>query len=534
MAGSTFEQLLSRSHWRLLARTLLVISLVMASLLAYLVINEQSLEGNQGFLDEVKTHSTPLRDLLIGAPAETIDRTLTYTADVGVSVPFFDTGSLFAQSEDSMLSDFGVKFAYQQRLPTEHLQWVEDGQRYAPGPMRRLGVVPAHWQRALAQLPSEGVILAEPPDSPLFGLKYTEGGLDTLLIPIEPGRAVAMVVPRRWMSGSDTLLFAVLTFLILWACGLLLLSPPALLVGYWQVRREARDLARPLAELTRAAQSMQDGETPARLPLEGSQEIQALANAFNLMIRQLDHARLDLEGSRDELQQTLDAQREWMANVSHDLRTPLATISGYAEVLERDHPELQAMGIIRRETANMGRLVDDLFELARLEASRLPLYPQPVALVEVLQQTRLAFAKQAWDRGVLLKCDHAVDAQHPVAKADPQRLAQILSNLVTNAIRHTEPGGYIALQCGRSEAGVWITVSDSGSGIAVADLPRVFERSFRGDRARRDGVDRRHAGLGLTISYGLAQAMGGELTVVSTWGEGSTFTLLLPSHQVPT
>ncbi len=530
MSAITFEQLLRRSHWRLLVRTLLALSLLFALMLTLMLIGEQSREGNQNFLLDVRANAKHLRTLLKTAPISTVDTMLTHTARSGVAIPFFQIGSDEHRAGSSVLDAFAINFAYLQRLPPGHLQWVDQGRRYAVGPMRDLGPVPPHWKQALDHAPEDGVVLEEPPQSPLFKLSYVEGGLDTLLVPIERNRAVAFVLPRRWLNVSDMVVVALATVLLLWLGGMLLLSPPAVLLGYWQVQREARELARPLAQLTRAAETLQDGSTPARLPLEGAQETQKLAAAFNAMAEKLADARCELERSRDTLQHTLDTQRELFANISHDLRTPLTAISGYAEVLERDHPDLRATTIIRREAASMARLVDDLFELARLEASTLPLYPQPVWLHEALQQIRQTFSKQAWDRGVLLKLETCEDMPHVVIDIDPQRLSQILSNLVANAIRHTAPGGYIELRSGASDDVAWIEVVDSGSGIANEDLPRIFERSFRGDRARRDGSEHRHAGLGLTIAHELARAMSGALTVTSMIGEGSTFTLRFPNQ----
>ncbi len=530
MSAITFEQLLRRSHWRLLVRTLLALSLLFALMLTLLLIGEQSREGSQRFLLDVRANAAHLRTLLKATPIATVDRILTHTARSGIPIPLFQIGSDQPLADSRVVDAFAINFAYLQRLPPGHLQWVDQGHRYAVGPMRDLGPVPPHWKQALDRAPEQGLVLEEPPQSPLFNLKYVEGGLDTLLIPIERDRAVAFVLPRRWLSVSDMVLVAIATVLALWLGGMLLLSPPALLLGYWQVRREARELARPLAQLTYAAETLQDGSKPARLPLEGAQETQKLALAFNAMAEKLADARSERERSRDALQRTLDTQRELFANISHDLRTPLTAISGYAEVLERDHPDLRATTIIRREAASMARLVDDLFELARLEASTLPLYPQPVPLREALQQIRQTFSKQAWDRGVLLKLETSDDMPAPVITVDPQRLSQILSNLVANAIRHTAPGGYIALRSGVSDDATWIDVIDSGSGIADEDLPRIFERSFRGDRARRDGSEQRHAGLGLTIAHELAEAMGGALSVTSTIGEGSTFTLRFPNQ----
>jgi signal transduction histidine kinase len=549
-----FEQLLRRSHLRLLLRTLLALSLLFASLLTAFAMSEQTREANQRFLMEIRANAGDLRAVLAGAPQRTVDAVLTQSARGGIVVPIAQLGGrgesrpMFGLIDaHGMLADFGLRISLQQQVPSEYLQWVDRGTRYAPGPLRPLGPVPAHWAAALTVATAEGAIIAEPPGSPLYALPFTEGGLDTLLIPIDRERSVAVVLPRHWMTARDAAIFALLAFLIFWICGLLLLMPPALLIGVWQARREARVLSRPLAHLTRVVEDLNEDDEPPRLTPEGAQETRKLAIAFNRMIERLERAWGELEASRDDLQRTVSAQRELFANVSHDLRTPLTAIATHAEVLERDHSALREIAVIRQEAANLGRLVDDLFELARLESEQLTFDSGPVDVGDALRQVKQAFAAQAWRRGVLLRLAAGLEPRDSgegvrrnhegkpldglIVVADPQRLNQALSNLVTNAIRHTAAGGYIELDAHADpadDARLRIDVIDSGEGIAESDLPRIFDRTFRSDRARRGGGDRRHAGLGLSIARGLVEAMGGRLDAASVVGEGSRFTIALP------
>jgi signal transduction histidine kinase len=531
----SFEQLLRRSHLRLLLRTLLAISLLFALFITTVAVSEQTREANQSFLKEIRSNAGYLRAVLADAPDSTVDAVLTHSARNGMTVPFLQIGGhseprpfLGLIDAYGMFTEFGLRFSFQQQLPSDYLQWIDGDRRFAAGPLRPLGTVPAHWAAAIANAPADGAIIAEPADSPLYALRFTEGGLDTLLLPVGDGRAVAVVLPRHWMTAQDTAIFAVLAFLMLWIGGFALLMPPALLLGAWQARREARVLSRPLSQLTQVVERLNENDDPPRLDPEGSQETQRLAVAFNHMVMRLEHAWDALENSRDDLQHTLDAQRELFANISHDLRTPLTAISGYAEVLERDRPELRETQVIRQEAMNMSRLVDDLFELARLESAQVSFDLRMVDIGEVLRQSKLSFTAQAWSRGVLLRLGAGIDAKGLNAYVDPQRLHQVLSNLLSNAIRHTAAGGYIELDASIDDARIRIDVIDSGEGIAEDDLPRIFDRAFRSDRARRVGSGQRHAGLGLSIARGLIEAMNGTLHAQSTLGEGSRFIIALP------
>jgi signal transduction histidine kinase len=236
-----------------------------------------------------------------------------------------------------------------------------------------------------------------------------------------------------------------------------------------------------------------------------------------------------------------------IANVSHDLRTPLASLTAYLESLET-HPDRLAdyLPVLRDETGRLARLVDDLFALARLDAGELELHLGSVELKPLIGKIVAGCAPLAWDsRRVVVEADlpdgpfdrlragsSAGSGQAlPPVLADSQRVAQILDNLLTNALRHTPEGGVITISArqvpGTSEVpGTWveIRVTDTGIGIAPEDLPHVFERFYRADPARSGGG----AGLGLAIVKGLVEAQGGQVGVESTPGQGASFWFTLP------
>ncbi|HUU60892.1 MAG TPA: HAMP domain-containing sensor histidine kinase, partial [Acidimicrobiia bacterium] len=213
--------------------------------------------------------------------------------------------------------------------------------------------------------------------------------------------------------------------------------------------------------------------------------------------------------------------------VGHDLRTPLTTIAGYAEALEEGKvapDELSRVsGVIHRESGRLSRLLEDLMLLSRLEAGEFQLRPEQVDLARHLGGSVEAYRGRAEAAGVRLEGD--LGAAPPMT-VDPDRIDQMVGNLVENALRYTPQGGTVRLLLRREEAGVRISVSDTGPGIEAVDLPHIFERLYVAQRyrpARPEG-----SGLGLAIVKELAEAMGGTTGVVSEPGRGTTVSVTLP------
>jgi two-component system, OmpR family, phosphate regulon sensor histidine kinase PhoR len=220
-----------------------------------------------------------------------------------------------------------------------------------------------------------------------------------------------------------------------------------------------------------------------------------------------------------------------VANVSHELRTPLASIRGHVESLQLRETNLEPaarrtyLDIVHRETEQLSRLIDDLFELSTAESGGLPLSLQPVAVGEVADEVvdSIASVAQRERRVTVIK---AVDAGLPPVLADRQRVAQVLSNLVRNAVRHTPEGGLVAVRASLGDGHtVTVSVEDTGVGISPEHLPHVFARFYRADASR----DRASggAGLGLAIVREWVEAMGGEVSAESTLGRGSRFSFTL-------
>jgi len=201
-----------------------------------------------------------------------------------------------------------------------------------------------------------------------------------------------------------------------------------------------------------------------------------------------------------------------LAAVSHDLRTPLAAIRVTIEaildgVVTDEETVTRYLRTMHAGTKELSRLIDDLFELSRIEAGALVLLPEPAAVSDLLSETLGRMAPQAAARGVTLDGHAASDL--PLLPLDARQIGRVLVNLVDNSLRHTPAGGRVAVVACRADGAVRVEVEDSGEGIAAADLPHVFERFYRGDKSRsRDGGG---AGLGLAISKGIVEAHGGRI-----------------------
>ncbi|RIK33935.1 MAG: two-component sensor histidine kinase [Chloroflexi bacterium] len=305
-----------------------------------------------------------------------------------------------------------------------------------------------------------------------------------------------------------------LTVRLVWAsgCALVLLLPLlALVLGARAMRR----VAIPLADLMEAADEVAAGNLTVRVAERGSREFQRLAHSFNRMTEEL--ARIDQQ------------RRNLTADVAHELRTPLHVIQGNLEgILDGVYqPSREHIEATLEETRTLARLVDDLRTLSLAESGQLRLVREPVDAAELLADVATSFSGQAEAAGVELRVVEPAQPSPLLIDGDAGRLDQVLSNLVANAIRYTPRGGSVMLGAVAQDSHVRITVSDTGEGIAPEDLPFIFDRFWRADRARSHSSGA-GSGLGLSIANKLVSAHGGEINVASTPGKGTTFTVDLP------
>ena len=274
----------------------------------------------------------------------------------------------------------------------------------------------------------------------------------------------------------------------------------------------SRRILRPVETLTAAARRMEKGDLSQRVEVHSNDEIGDLARAFNAMADGL--ARLE------------ELRRNMVTDVAHELRTPLSNIRGYLEALRDSvvQPKQEIIESLHEEAMLLNRLVDDLQELSLAEAGQLRLVRQPVAPADVVNRATEAAGAQAAAKGVTLQTDLPQDL--PLVNIDPQRIGQVLGNLLSNALTHTPPGGEIVVVARPGESEVEISVSDTGEGIPPERLPYIFERFYRADRSRSRATG--GTGLGLSIAKQLVVAHGGRIEVESEVGRGTQFTFTLP------
>lgn len=285
--------------------------------------------------------------------------------------------------------------------------------------------------------------------------------------------------------------------------------------SYWASRR----LVRPLKRMERVTTAFASGDLGARMAASDVPEFNQLGCSFNRMA-------VHLEGVEHR-------RRELVTDLTHELRSPLTVVRGYLEELaeERIEPTPELYGRMIREARRLERLVNDTQELSKAEAGYLPIHFQSLDLRPLLERTIERFADQIFDDTPILKLD--CPATLPPVRADIDRVEQILVNLMGNALRHTQRGEIVLSASPEGDRGrgwLWIAVRDTGEGIAPEDLPHVFERFWRGDRARHQAPGQKSlgAGIGLAISRRLVELQGGKIFATSTLGKGSTFRFSLP------
>ncbi|MCA1718509.1 MAG: HAMP domain-containing histidine kinase [Actinobacteria bacterium] len=312
-----------------------------------------------------------------------------------------------------------------------------------------------------------------------------------------------------FIAGHDlSILLTMLLFATLLSAGFSLYGAAPIARRIWQLREGTAQLA--------------NGEFEREFSVDGHDEISQLSEDFNRMAAALKEAEVRERG----LEQ---ARRDLIAAVSHDLRTPLAAVLALVEavadgVVPDRETETRYLSSARRELVNLGRLIDDLFELVQIDAGALRLNLEPASFRDLASDMLASFQPQAKRKGVRLVGEVSEDVD-PVLANFP-KLQRVLHNLIGNALRHTSAGGKISLRAEHRRGVVQVEVADTGGGIPSEELPRIFERSFQGEESRtlppETGISP-GAGLGLAISRALVEAHGGEIGVESEIGEGTRF-----------
>ncbi len=274
----------------------------------------------------------------------------------------------------------------------------------------------------------------------------------------------------------------------------------------------SRRILAPVESLSRAAGALARGDFSSRVSVRSRDEVGELARTFNTMA--------------EEMARTEEIRRNLVADVAHELRTPLSNIRGYVEGIKDGliSPEAPTLESMHEEVLILTRLIEDLQDLALAESGQLALHRQQCDLDDLMRKAVSGVQLQADAKGVCIEVEVSDDA---AVQADPERIGQVLRNLLANAANYTPSGGEIRVMVARRDDNVEVRVADTGAGIPEEELPYVFERFYRVDKSRSRATG--GVGLGLTIARRLVEAHGGRISVQSLEGQGTTFTFTLPA-----
>jgi len=332
------------------------------------------------------------------------------------------------------------------------------------------------------------------------------------------GYALASILTFFNVWFSAQMMFASEHDLLLAIVLLVFAGGMAMVLGYFL----SSTITARIQQLKGAAEKLAQGDLKTRVEVNGRDEVASLAVTFNQMAEQLQAA--------DNKQRELESlRRDLIAWVSHDLHTPLTSMRAILEALSDgvvEDPETvkRYLHTAQRDVHSLSSLIDDLFQMAQLDAGGFPLNSAKASLSDLVSDTLESFTELAKQQEISLEgnVDSDVDPVH----MDTQAIGRVLNNLIGNALRHTTGLGRVSVWVRRSTQGVEVTVSDTGEGIRAEDIPHIFERFYRGDKSRNRVTG--GAGLGLAIARGIVRAHGGDIRVESMAGKGTQFTFHIP------
>jgi signal transduction histidine kinase len=325
-----------------------------------------------------------------------------------------------------------------------------------------------------------------------------------------------------WLSMLILLAF------LLFAGGILLFLPPILLFSFLV----ARKMTARLENLAAVTQTLRKGDLSTRVGVQGEDEVAQLQTNFNAMAADLEKSVLDLQTEKDKVWTLLEARRELVAGVSHELRNPVASILGYSDSLRRDWKERSPEEVqrdletIQYEASRLQIILNDLLTASQADAGRLNMTLQKLDFNLLAQRVVETFSGLAWG-SKRVQITLSAPPHEVLGLADPLRLEQVLVNLVQNAVRHTSPGGLVALEIHPGPDHICIEVEDTGEGISSEDLPHIWEKYYQAGSSQRRTPH--GMGLGLSLVKELTEAMGGTVSVESWPGQGSLFQVHLPA-----
>ncbi len=348
-----------------------------------------------------------------------------------------------------------------------------------------------------------------------LGWMYRSKGLKTTML---GGYAITLTIVLLNMGLISRVMFTSVQDVVLTGILLIFTSGIVMTFGYFL----SQTLTERMEELAKAAEEIAQGNLAMRVPVTGNDELARLGNAFNDMAIQLDQMDIRQREMRK-------MRNELLAWIGHDLRTPLTSIRAMLEALAdqvvEDPDTIQRyLATAQKETRYLSRLIDDLFDMSQMEAGGLRLDIQENSLTDLVSDTLESFTEQAFKEGILL--DGSVEKDVDPVVMDAQLIGRVLTNLTSNAIRYTPPGGTVSIHAKKMGTRIQVEVIDNGDGIKAEDIPFVFERFFRGEKSRSRQTG--GTGLGLAISRGIVEAHEGQIRVESTEGVGTRMIFTIP------
>ncbi len=342
---------------------------------------------------------------------------------------------------------------------------------------------------------------------------YSQGQYYTVGMPIfnPEGEMVATVFVSMSSDGLETFLMDILKMFGISAVGVILV---AFVVIYFITSRQVS----PLKQMAKAAYSFGKGDFTTRIPVEGSDEVAQLAMSFNNMAASLS----TLESMR----------RSFIANVSHELKTPMTSIAGFIDgILDGTIPPERHeyyLTVVSAEVKRLSRLVRSMLNIARIEAGEMKIKTTSVDVHAIVCTTVFTFEQQIEEKHLDIR---GLDAEKTLVEADPDLIHQVVYNLIENAVKFVNQDGYIAFDFTTKNSMTYICVRNSGAGISKEELPHIFDKFYKSDKSR--GLDKNGVGLGLYIVRSIINLHGGDIIVRSAQGEYTEFMFSLPSAKNP-
>jgi signal transduction histidine kinase len=525
------ERRLAFSHLLAILLTMLGIQIALAVLVAFVVRGTHPIEGDAGWtalsyasmigklMDENQSEEIPLilglvkeRALALPAVDEADSGVPHYYINTSQDVIDRLTGVSVLDTAGNILGEDGNQIAREQFKPV----WNELVQLALSGEKN-----PYKLSRFLS-LQDAGLLLGT------AAIRQANGEI--------AGVVIIEMHPSLRLETSPGLLASSIGFFGIWLTTTIIGFPILALASLLAIISGlvvSRTLGRRLKTLEDTAQSIARGNLSLRVPVDSPDEIGQVGQAFNHMTEQLETTLQALEAQKHQVENLLENRRELVSNISHDLRTPIASLSAHLESLS-DKPERleEYLPILNNETQRVSDLLKDLFELSSVDSGQLALELEWVELDKIILRVVKSFKTLAWEKyRIVLEVD--IGEHLPRVRADIQRVEQVLGNLITNGLRFTPKGGLVSIEAECPTGGfVEVRVRDTGIGISAEDLPFIFERFYRGDRSRSRNESKGYpgsgSGLGLAIVKGLVEAMDGTVSAESKLNEGTCIRFRLP------